>query len=388
MSDYHHLDITEAESQDVLQPTTPTDTTEHEQPPQPKTVTSDYQELESRYQRAMERRTKQRDEYKDRYRAAATKLTKYKLSDGGFPQLDDSYVIGRVESLRDRIWRFSLYHYEEEKGVTTRGRETQPNHVFLEYTRPNLRSDITPQRALESANWRPIIIESFLWNYLVFQVFNRFWWAGKNGFHMSNVYAIMKKNQSTAAELQSFQMWSATTTKLIRESIRRGDPGWTESCKKFVDDLVNEIYVAIEPYRFTEPGDMKKDIREILQTAIQLDEELSQLLAHFKWEHPRLGEEFDEKRMKLAEGEELHSTKSINIIVCPGITKRGQSGNFDKVDWLVPTKVSCSSPIELPPSAIHGTREAISKLVHYVDKANKFSQSLSFSSQSPEKHRK
>lgn len=199
MSDYHHLDITEAESQDVLQPTTSTDTTEHEQPPQPKTVTLDYQELESRYQRAMERRTKQRDEYKDRYRAAATKLTKYKLSDGGFPQLDDSYVIGRVESLRDRIWRFSLYHYEEEKGVTTRGRETQPNHVFLEYIRPNLRSDITPQRALESANWRPIIIESFLWNYLVFQVFNRFWWAGKNGFHMSNVYAIMKKSKGLTA---------------------------------------------------------------------------------------------------------------------------------------------------------------------------------------------
>jgi hypothetical protein len=37
-----------------------------------------------------------------------------------------------------------------------------------------------------------MIIEAFLWKYLVFQVFNQFWWAGKHGSHMGNVYAIMK----------------------------------------------------------------------------------------------------------------------------------------------------------------------------------------------------
>ncbi|KAF7519625.1 hypothetical protein PCG10_009911 [Penicillium crustosum] len=366
---------------------------EHEQPPPPTTVTSDYQDLESRYKQAIERRTKQRDDYKARYRAAATQLTKYKLSVGGFPQLYDSYVTGRVESLRNKIWMFSLHHYEEEKGVTTRGRETQPNHVFVEHTKPNLPSDITPQRALESANWRPMIIESFLWKYFVFRVFNRFWWAGKHGVHMGNVYAVMKKNQSTAAELQSFQMWSATTTRLIRGSISRGDPGWTESCRKLLDDLVNEIHVAIKPYRFTEPGDMKNGIREVLQTAIELDEELSQPLAHFRWEFPRVGEEFDESRMKLAETEELDSTNSIKIIICPGITKRGQAGNFDKVDWLVTAKVSCSSPIAVSPLATHRAREAIPFKEQCMDKVNKLlegvkTQGLYFSSQSPEKHRK
>lgn len=200
MNDYNHLDISEpAQSQDDLQPNTSTGTTEHEQPPQLKTVTSEVQDLESKYRRVLEKRTKQRDDYKDRYQAAATKLTKYKLSDGGFPRLDDSYLIGRVESLRDKIWRFSLYHYEEEKGVTTRGRETRPDHVFVENTEYNLRSDITPQRALESANWCPMIIETFLWNYFVSRVFNQFWWAGKHGIQMSNVYAIMKKSKRLTA---------------------------------------------------------------------------------------------------------------------------------------------------------------------------------------------
>lgn len=161
-------------------------------------------------------------------------------------------------------------------------------------------------------------------------------------------------------------MWSATTTKLIRESQRRGEPEWNENYGRVLDDLVNEIYVAIQPHRFTDPGDMKKDIHEILQTAIELDEELSQLLAHFKWEFPRLGEEFDEKRMKLAESEELHSTKQINIIICPGITKRGQSGNFDKVDWLVPIKVSCSTPIAVTSSFSRGIRVVQSKVVDSV----------------------
>ncbi|KAJ5956151.1 hypothetical protein N7501_010430 [Penicillium viridicatum] len=369
MNDCDHLDISEpAQSQDTLQPTTSTGTTEHEQPPQLKTVASEDQDLESKYRRVLDKRTKQRDDYKHRYQAAATKLTKYKLSDGGFPQLDDSYLIGRVEILRGKIWRFSLNHYEEEKRVTPRGRETQPNHAFVEYTKRNLRSDVTLQKALESAKWCPMMIETFLWNYFVFQVFNRFCWAGKNGIHMGNVYAIMKRNQSTAAQLQSFQMWSATTTKLIRESQSRGEPEWKENYGRLLDDLVNEIYVAIQPHRLTDPGDMKKDIREILQTAIELDEELSQLLAHFKWEFPRLGEEFDEKRMKLAESDLLHSTKQINIIICPGITKRGQSGNFDKVDWLVPIKVSCSTPIGVTSSISRGIRVMQSKVIDSVNK--------------------
>jgi hypothetical protein len=118
MNDYDRHNISEpAKSQDFLQPTTSTGTTEHEQPPQLKAVTSEDQDLESKYKRALEKRTEQRDAYKERYQVAVTKLTKYKLSDGGFPRLDDSYLISRVTILRDKIWNFSLHHYEEEKGV-------------------------------------------------------------------------------------------------------------------------------------------------------------------------------------------------------------------------------------------------------------------------------
>ncbi|KAJ5940221.1 hypothetical protein N7516_000389 [Penicillium verrucosum] len=369
MNDYDGPDIFEPEqSHDALQPTTSTGTTEHEQPPQLNAITLEDQNPESKYRRVIEKRTKQRDDYKNRYRAAATQLTKYKLSDGGFPQLDDSYLIGRVEILRDKIWRFGLRHYEEGKGFNPSGREILPGRVFVKHTKHNLHPDITPQRALESAKWCPMIIETFMWDYLVSEVFNQFCWAGKNGNHMGDVYRIMKRNQSTAAELQSFQTWSATTTKLIRESMGRGESGWTGSYRKLLNDLMNDAYVAIQPHLVAEPGEMKKEIREILQTAIELDEELSQLLAHFNWEFPRLGEEFDEERMKLAEKEELHSTKSINIIICPGITKRGQSGNFDKVDWLVPIKVSCSTPIAVTPSIRHQLREGKSKLEQSVNK--------------------
>jgi len=111
---------------------------------------------------------------------------------------------------------------------------------------------------------------------------------------------------------------------------------------------VHEIWISIDQHRLSEPGSLKKDIYSILQVAIDLDEEISQLLAHFTWEFGRPGEAFDERRMRLAESEQLHLTKAINIIICPGITKRGQSGNFDKVDWLVPIKVSCSTPLPAP----------------------------------------
>lgn len=156
----------------------------------------------------------------------------------------------------------------------------------------------------------------------------------------------------TATDLQSFQTWSATTTKLIRESQKRGALGWAENREERLDNVAREIWQAIIQHHSSESGGLKKDIHDILKAAIELDQEISQLLANFEWEFATPGEIFDEKRMKLAESEQLHSNKEINIIICPGMTKRGQAGNFDKVDWLVPVKVSCSTPIPPRPARL------------------------------------
>jgi len=201
MNDDGKLNNPDLQIQDVPQPNmnTSIDAAEHEQPSQLKTLASENQDLQSKYQQALEKRTKQRDEYRARYQAAATKLNKYKLSDGGFPKLDDSYLIGRVESLRDKTWRFSLHYYEGETEATTRGQAPRANQLFVNHTEYNLRKNIDAQRALDSTNWRPMVIESFLWSFIVHRVFNRFWWAGKHGPAMGIVYARMKKSKNLTA---------------------------------------------------------------------------------------------------------------------------------------------------------------------------------------------
>ncbi|KAL2820151.1 hypothetical protein BDW59DRAFT_164764 [Aspergillus cavernicola] len=304
------------------------------------------QELQSQNQlleRTLHKRTQQRNNYKARYQALATELTKFKSSGQGFPQLDDSHLTQLVESLRVKIWNFTLYHYD---GVAACGRGSSPDHLLTDYTEPTLRSDIDLEYYLGFPDWRPMIVEAFMWKLMVAEIFNKFWWAGITGRSMIKVHAALKpSSRSTAAEIQTFQTWSATTTKMIRESQKPDEPAWSDSHANALDDLVAAIYEAIQPHRTSTRGGLRKAIREILDEAIALDQELSQPLAQFEWDFPWPKGDFDAERMQLAEGEAPTSDGPISIVICPGITKRGRSGDFEKVDLLVPIKVSCAAPI-------------------------------------------
>jgi hypothetical protein len=88
-------------------------------------------------------------------------------------------------------------------------------------------------------------------------------------------------------------------------------------------------------------------IREILNEAIALDEELCQQLAQFEWDFPGPEVDYDAQRMQLADGEAPGTDGlSISIVICPGIKKWGRSGDFEKEDSLVPIKVSCVAPVD------------------------------------------
>lgn len=151
--------------------------------------------------------------------------------------------------------------------------------------------------------------------------------------------------QQTTAEIQTFQAWSATTSKLIHDAQKRNEPTWSGRDTEVLDDLVAEIHNAIHPYRTSKNGDPRKSIQEILHAAIALDEELSQPLAQFEWEFPRAEGTFDPKQMELAKGDGDPSEEGpISIVISPGLKKRGRSGDFENVDLLVPTKVSCVPP--------------------------------------------
>lgn len=337
------------------------------------------QDLQSRCQlleQALQKRTQQRDLYKARYQTLATELSKLKSPGRGSSQLDDSYLIQIVENLRVKIWNFTLNHFG---GPVTRGQREIPDSLLSHYAKRILRSDKNLEFYLENPDWRPMIIEAFLWWLMVAEVFNKFWWAGDAGRSIRKIYEAMKQSEmlaplpsfllirptghrltffwplgssSSASDIQTFQTWSAATTKLIHESQKRDGLAWSDSrTKGKLGHLVNDIYESIEPYYTTTHDGLTKAIRDILNQAIALDESLSEQLAQFQWEFPgpQAGH-FDADRMQLADGEVaayLDGPMQISIFICPGIIRRGRSSGeeFGKDQLLIPIKVSCVAPL-------------------------------------------
>ncbi|KAJ6125824.1 hypothetical protein N7471_010317 [Penicillium samsonianum] len=178
---------------------------------------------------------------------------------------------------------------------------------------------------VEYSDWRPMIFEAFLWKVMVTRIFNNFWWAGIIGTPMTKVYASMSQSfSSNAADILIFQIASYDDN---------------------FENLVGQIRDAINPYRISKPGGLTKAIRDVLVEAIALDEELSRPLAQFKWDFPEHGEEFDAGRMQAADVDASNMKGPISIVICPGIKKRGRSGDFEKEDILLTSKVSCAAPI-------------------------------------------
>lgn len=135
--------------------------------------------------------TQQCNYFKAKFKSAATQLNKAKSQDRGFPQLDDSYLVGLTQHLQTKIWSFAIEHYG---GMKHRKKATL-NVLLDSYMNLMIREDIDPELYLESPEWRPTVIEAFLWKFIVTKIFNGFWWAGDAGKPARKVYDAMKQSE-------------------------------------------------------------------------------------------------------------------------------------------------------------------------------------------------
>ncbi|KAJ5731690.1 uncharacterized protein N7483_006198 [Penicillium malachiteum] len=198
-----------------------------------------------------------------------------------------------------------------------------------------MRSDVVIRDYLYTSEWQPRVIEAFLWKVMVGHIFDKFWWADINPRAMSEIYDDLERR--TAAEIQTFQMWSATTTKMIRDSQKHGDGPSIRRHARDLENVMWKIYESIADYSISTKASLTKDIYEILDAVIALDKELSQPLARFEWDFPSPEWEFDPSWMHLGAGETT-TEGAVSIVLFPGITKRGQAGNSDQCDFLVDIK--------------------------------------------------
>lgn len=159
-------------------------------------------------------------------------------------------------------------------------------------------------------------------------------------------------SSSTVEDIRTFRRWSATTTRLIQESQLRVGQDWkVRSTEKEEDRLLADICNAIEPYRTSTATSLSKPLYDILGDAIDLDEKISEQFPQFEWIFPQPGTEtFNPQTMQLEDGEETPSREAAavpNIVICPGITKRGRSTGeeLEKVVLLLRMKISCAFPV-------------------------------------------
>lgn len=142
---------------------------------------------------------------------------------------------------------------------------------------------------------------------------------------------------------RKFQAWRATTTNLVMDAVNLNEGGDAhEKLEKQKLGIRDDIYEAIEPFaRYVDAG-FKQEILKILEDAIVLDKEISKQVARVIWVFDR--GEFDHSSMVL-EGEEKPQIgrKEVQLVVAPGLKKRGKSTgeDFKLENMLLRTEVSC-----------------------------------------------
>lgn len=135
--------------------------------------------------------TEERNYFRASFQASATKLRSVTSQNRGFPQVDDSYLVSRVEALRTQIWSVSMSYFGDERARAKH--ESEP--VFIHWMKRRMHRDLQLESFVESAEHRPMLAESFIWSKIVFSVFGQFWWAGDYGRHLRFPHGAIRERK-------------------------------------------------------------------------------------------------------------------------------------------------------------------------------------------------
>ncbi|KAI1422315.1 hypothetical protein F5Y12DRAFT_717548 [Xylaria sp. FL1777] len=286
------------------------------------------------------------------WKKTASQLDQLQSKGARMHQLSDSEVIGLVMQLRYAIRNFSLQYFEEK--APQQSREAPINNL-INYM-PEISGLHDYHDYLLSETKGPIIIQSFLWSFLVGEIFEKFCWVPSLRDSVAKVYMALRPVCKGAdyqevsiqpdAE-QKFQNWKATTSALILKSMEEKESLEMsyDVRKNFVCNISTRVLDVIRPFARKEDK-ILDSLQVIIEQAIALDENICMLEASFDWRFIHSGRDvlFNPEFMEIDLGEILpRSKKYVDVVRAPALVKRGRhiGKNPWSEDWLLKMNVTC-----------------------------------------------
>ncbi|KAI1326452.1 hypothetical protein F5Y16DRAFT_374826 [Xylariaceae sp. FL0255] len=285
------------------------------------------------------------DEAMKRWRKAASKLGQQQPPTAVTDQLSDSDLISLISQLRYKIRAFAGQFFS---GIFNSQNLELLRGDFSHYMLQDAKEGTHQYPSLLLSETKgPFVIQSFLWQVLNNEVFNRYHWAPKLRHAVESLQEASEQvdeKQGTIDAEQKFHIWRSTTANHALK--------WTSSSKRraITDAAVircsRGIHEILKPVsRVSDEQSVLCDIRDILDAAIDLDQEICKHVAFMNWYFPKQSDSFTADIMRVEPGAPAATQgELVEIITAPALIKlRHSKSKFKLEDILLQSDVVCVS---------------------------------------------
>ncbi|KAI1272590.1 hypothetical protein F5Y07DRAFT_300286 [Xylaria sp. FL0933] len=294
-----------------------------------------------------------------RWRKVASQLDQLQCKEAvSMHHLADSDLIGLIQQLRFLIQSFSVQYFSGR--APRQAREPLGIDNFTNYMPEAIGSDEYCDYLLSDTK-APLIIQSFLWTFLVRYILGTFCWVPRLRDSMCNLYEALRpvedglEASSGSDADRRFQTWKSTTFALIlRSNQEKKDFTMNDTeCKRLAYRISTEILSIISPFARNEKG-ILFDLQLIVEQAIALDQDMCTQATAFLWyfDTPQCQALFDTEYMEVDTGETMpRPGQHVELVIEPALVKRvNHTGKGSKTeDWLVKMTVTC---VPLSPESV------------------------------------
>ncbi|CAH0026753.1 unnamed protein product [Clonostachys rhizophaga] len=263
-------------------------------------------------------------------------------------QLTDNEIIEMVNQLRSNIRNFTTQYFGEELKLDTRSNLASAK-MDLQGSISILIPIETVHHCVSNPVLRPVIIQDFIWRWLISNVFSAYCWSPGDTssaiIHLEKLFFnhLQKGeiNQSGDPE-REFHTWRANTSKMVHEATEtssdtRERMDFGNISNQLKDDLMKRIKTWL-PRKKALPIEQMVDI---IKQSIVLDMHLSKQVSKLQWklfdDNARRVNKFDGNSMEPEPGQsQLEEGKSFDLVLAPGLLRYGRpSGNEYHIPLLL-----------------------------------------------------
>ncbi|KAK3936892.1 hypothetical protein QBC46DRAFT_268704 [Diplogelasinospora grovesii] len=303
--------------------------------------------------KALSQRSDEVAMYKTRWKQLGRELNELR-SQQYFSLVTDDDLADYAKTLRANIRSFSIQYFDGPPREKLGRSDVSERAKRSPYLRGLTETEEDLYKYLMSPDDCPSIIQAYLWTFIVKRVFDKFCWAGDLSTSLNGLCKVMRPGWQSDTKLpanpeaeRDFQLWSATTTRLLLGSLDTSEGSETDRVTRQARErLVTLIDSKIGPFRRNREGGFKESLDQILTDATEFDREISRQAARVRWVFPeRTRLSFDPDIMEQQTGKpQPERDQRVSLVIAPALKKRGKSngeGFKGPESWLLPALVSC-----------------------------------------------